>query len=84
MLKYKIGKKAQIGPTLTWIFATLIIFSILAFFVFASIGLSKLKFIGVGELKSDLEKESLILEGKTNLAYELNSINKKIIEEAIK
>ena len=78
------NKRAQIGPTLTWVLATLLIAGILAFFVFASFGVSKLKAISVGELKSDLGEESSILKGKTDIAYELNSANKEIIEEGIK
>jgi hypothetical protein len=79
-----LNKKAQIGHTLTWVLATIIIIFVLLIFIFASAGLSKIKFIGVGELKSGLNEESSILEEKTNIAYELNNANKEIIKEAIK
>ncbi len=39
----KLNKKAQLGDTLTWIVATIIIFVILSFFIFGSSVLGKTK-----------------------------------------
>jgi hypothetical protein len=79
----KCNKRAQIGETITWVVATLIIVAILVIFVVISIALGKTKNlasnrnVNVGESSLDLIKT------KTEIAYTLNSQNKNKIEEWI-
>ncbi len=85
MLNYKkIDKKGQIGETMTWIVATLIIIGVMLLFLFFSLLMSKSKAINVGELKSDtvnvIEKSTV----KTSLAEKLNNQNKEIIDNVLK
>lgn len=86
MLNYrKIGKRAQVGETITWIVATLIIIGILLIFIWISILMSKVKVIGIGNLKTDLTKESVSLNVKTSLAHQIaNNKNKEIIDNILK
>jgi len=87
MLNYrKIGKKtrsAQVGETVTWIIATLIIIGILIIFLVVSSFMSKIKAIHVGDLGIDMKESNLVKE-KTFFAEQLNSQNKEIIENIIK
>jgi hypothetical protein len=79
-LRYNKNCKAQIGETLTWVIATLIIALILVLFVIASATLGKAKNLAsskkveIGDSKIDLIKT------KTEIAYTLNSQNKNKIE----
>jgi len=86
MLRYKLkNKKAQVGETMTWVFATPIIIAILIFFIILCILLSQFKAIVVGSVKTDLSKESAILNIKTSLANEItNGKNKEIIDNILK
>lgn len=83
MLRYNKNKKGQIGETLTWVFATLIIVLVLALFIIASTVLGKTKNLAsnrnvdIGDSKIDLIKT------KTEIAYTLNNQNKNEIEEWI-
>jgi hypothetical protein len=77
-------KKAQIGETLTWIVATLIIIVILFVFIFASVLMSKVKIIKMGDVETDL-KESNLLEKKTSFAHQIvNHKNEEIIIKILK
>jgi hypothetical protein len=87
ILSDKSNKKAQVGETLTWAIATIIILVVLILFIYASIGLAKTKKIGsesiiFGESGSSEENNWIIL--KNSLAFSLNDKNKEIIEEWIK
>ncbi len=86
MLNYrKIGKRAQIGETITWIIATLIIIGTLVVFIFFSVLMSKVKNIAIGDIKTDLTKESVSLNVKTSLAHQIaNNKNKEIIDNILK
>ncbi len=86
MLKYNNkNKKAQIGETLSWVVATLVIIGILLIFIYISVLMSKVKIISVGNVKTDLEKESQILNMKTSLSHKLvNNENKDIIDNLLK
>jgi len=84
MLKYKKSKKAQVGETVSWVIATLIIVGILIIFLFVSVLMSKAKFVRIGNVETDL-KESNLLKEKTSFAYQLtNYKNKDIIENILK
>jgi hypothetical protein len=79
------NKRGQVGESMTWIVATLIIFVLLMLFVYASSVLS-VKTLGAG-LKSKLfevEKEGDWIEIKNELAFELNDRNENSIRDWIK
>ncbi len=79
------SKKAQVGETTAWIIATLIIIGILIIFIYISVLMAKVKVINVGNLKSDLGKESQVLSMKTTLSHVLvNNKNKEIIDNILK
>ena len=79
------SKKAQIGETITWVFATLIIIGIVLIFIWISFLMSKSRFIGVGDVRTDLGKESEQLTTKTSIAEQLtNNENKSMIEDILK
>lgn len=86
MLNYrKISKRGQVGETITWLVATLIIVGILIIFIFFSVLMSKSKVIAIGDVKTDLTKESKSLDMKTFLAHQLaNNKNKEIIDNILK
>jgi len=85
MLRYKkIEKEAQIGETVSWIIATLIIIGILIIFILVSSLLSNSKIVRVGNVETDLKKTNLLTE-KTSFAHQLtNYKNKDIIENVLK
>jgi len=84
MLNYrKIGKKAQVGETITWVIATLIIIGILILFILISSLMSKSKAVRIGDVEADIKINNLLTE-KTSFAYQLtNSKNKDIIEDIL-
>lgn len=72
--------KAQIGETLTWVVATIVIIVILILAIYLSFAYSKTKDLGGGRLK--IERGDDLLEMKTSLAHELaNDKNKNAIDE---
>lgn len=82
MLKYK---KAQIGETLTWIVATILIIVILLIFVYIATALSPLKAITMKNLRVGFEEKIDLLEIKTSLAHFLTKEkNKDAIDDWIK
>jgi hypothetical protein len=81
ILKY--NKKAQIGETLTWVIATLIIALILVLFVIASSTLGKAKNL-TSSKKGEIENSKIdFIKTKTEMAYAINNQNKDKIEEWI-
>ena len=72
------NKKAQIGETMTWIVATLIIIVIMGIFIYASTLLAKTKSLGLPDLNLDGEKVDLI-EMKISLAYEKTPVEKRVV-----
>ncbi|MGY4884679.1 MAG: hypothetical protein ACP5NZ_03840 [Nanobdellota archaeon] len=76
MLKYK---KAQVGETVTWIIATLILIVILIVFIFISSTLAKTKSLKVN-LKADSEEKYDWINSKTDIAYSVNSASKNKIQ----
>ncbi len=83
MLRY--NRSGQVGETASWLIATLIIIGILIIFIYISVLMAKVKVIGIGNLESDLRKESQVLMMKTSLSHELaNDKNKEIIDNILK
>ncbi len=76
------SKRAQIGETVSWLVATLVIVGILILFIYISVLISKAKTIGIGDLQTDMSKESN-LQVKTNLAFSIESKNKNEINEIL-
>ena len=73
-------KKAQIGETMTWVVATLIIVFVLVSSVYFAILLGKTKSLSYSD-KSSIEES--FVEVEILKAYELNSENKIQIDEWI-
>jgi hypothetical protein len=85
MLRYrKIDKrkKAQVGETVTWVVATIVIIGILIIFLVVSSIMSKVKAVHMGDVKIDMKGSNLIKE-KTFLAEQLNNQNKEKIESVL-
>lgn len=78
----KCNKKAQVGETITWVVATIVIIGVMIIFLFISSLMAKLKSIGIGDLNPTLEKSNP-LTTKTSLAEQLNSQNKDTIENIL-
>lgn len=72
------NKKAQIGETITWVVATLIIIFILVSSVYIAILLGKTK--SIESFDSKKTEDVSLTELQTLQAYELNSENKIQIE----
>lgn len=72
------NKKAQVGETITWIIATIILIGILIVFLFISVSLSKLKSFKA-DIKVNSEESVDWIELKTEMAYSINSENKNRI-----
>ncbi len=83
MLRFR-NKKAQIGATMTWIIATLVIVGILLIFIYISVLMSKTKAVSIGDLKADSD-EADALALKTSFAHQLaGNKNKEVIDNFIK
>ncbi len=79
------NKRAQIGATMTWIIATLVIVGILLIFIYISVLMSKTKAVDAGELKADSEYKADILSLKTSFAHQLaGNKDKELINNFIK
>ena len=72
------NKKAQVGETVTWIIATIILIAILIVFLFISVSLSKLKMFKA-DIKVNSEDSVDWMGLKTEMAYSINSENKNRI-----
>jgi hypothetical protein len=78
-------RSGQIGETVTWFVAALIILMVVIIFVFLSFLMSKTKAINVGDVRTDLGKNSDQLTMKTSIAEQLsNNENKQEIEDILK
>jgi hypothetical protein len=87
MLNYKNKNKGQVGQTVFWLIATLVIVVTLIIFIIVSISMSTIKDIKLllsSNVKSDLNGQSQIFIQKTILAEELNDANQAQIEEILK
>jgi hypothetical protein len=78
------NKKAQVGETLTWIVATLVIIGTLLIFIYFSIALAKAKSVTSGEVKTQIKQISTEridwLESKNQMAFSRNQNNRDKIE----
>jgi hypothetical protein len=83
MPNFKFNKRGEVGETLTWVFATLIIIFVIIFFVALSLLMSKFKTINAGDVQTDLGKNSEQLAVKTSIAEQLNNQNKQEIENIL-
>jgi len=80
----KIGKKGQVGETVSWIIATIIIIGILLIFIWISFLMSKVKIVKVGDVETDI-KESNLLKEKTSFAHQIAGYrDKEIIDNILK
>ena len=81
------NRSAQVGQTVFWLIATLVVIVTLILFIVVSISMSTVKNLNPfssSALTSDLKGESQILMKKNFLAEELNNLNKDQIEVALK
>lgn len=80
----KRNKKAQVGETLTWIVATLVIIGTLLIFIYASIALAKVKSVNSGEVKTQIKQISTEdidwIASKNQMAFSRNQENGNKIE----
>ncbi len=76
------NRKAQVGESITWVVATIILIIVLIIFIYASIALAKTKSLKLN-VKEDSEDSADWINSKTQIAYSINSNNKNKIEEWI-
>ncbi len=76
------SRSAQVGETITWIIATLVIIGILLLFIFFSSLMSKVKAIRVGNLETDVKVTNLLTE-KTSFANQLSNYKDKELVDSI-
>lgn len=74
-----INKKGQIGETITWAIATIVLIVILIIFIYASVALSKVKTIK-SETKANSADSADWINTKTQMAYSVSSANKNKIQ----
>lgn len=80
------NKKAQVGETTTWIVVTVIIVILLLIFVYVSSTIAKAKSIERFAESIDFSGQEINanwIKDKSEFAFDINSDNKKIIEEWI-
>ncbi len=81
MLKFN---KGQIGATISWVIATVIIIGILIIFIYLSILISKTKIIQTINLQFDVVGKSELLAQKTSFSHQLSgNLNKEIIDKIL-
>jgi len=76
------NKKGQIGESITWVVATIILIVILIVFIYSSIALAKIKSIKP-DVSVDSEDSLDWVNSKTQMAYSINNMNKNKIEKWI-
>jgi len=76
-----LNKKAQVGESITWVVATIIVIVLLLIFIYASILLSKTKSLESGKENSEYSFDWI--NSKTQIAYSINDKNKDKIEDWI-
>lgn len=75
MLNYN-NKRGQVGESISWVVATIILIVILIVFIYLSVLLSKTKSISISIKDSSVDW----ITAKTQFAYSLNSVNKNKID----
>ncbi|GBE19806.1 hypothetical protein BMS3Abin17_00535 [archaeon BMS3Abin17] len=79
------NKKAQIGETMTWVVATIIVIVTLIIFIYASTLLGKTSEITRENYNVEVDKQADWINTKTSLAHEVaNNKNKEVIDNWIK
>jgi flagellar biosynthesis protein FlhB len=73
------NKRGQVGESVTWIIATIVLIGILMIFIFISVALSKTKSLEVG-LKEGAEDSADWINSKTQMAYSISASNKNKIQ----
>jgi uncharacterized protein (UPF0333 family) len=76
------NKRGQIGESITWVVATIILIVILIVFIYASIVLSKTKSLKF-DIKANSEDSVDWINYKTQMAYSISTDNKNKIEQWI-
>lgn len=76
------NRRAQVGESVTWVVATIILIIMLIVFIYASILLSKIKYLKF-DIKTSSQSSVDWINSKTQIAYSINSNNKNKIEEWI-
>lgn len=74
MSRYKnnlFSKKGQVGQTVSWIIATVVIIVILIAFIYISVLVSKTKAIGLLGMQSDVAEKPELLIQKTSFSHQL-------------
>ena len=80
------NRKGQVGVTISWVIATIVIIGVLIIFIYISILMSKVKMINIGNLEIYCsEKKTELLAEKTSLAHQLaNNRNKELIDNLLR
>lgn len=73
------NKKAQIGETMTWVIATIIIVVIMSIFIYTSTLLAKTKSVNLPDIKIGEKKETDLIPMKISFAYEKTPLEKREI-----
>jgi len=76
------NKRAQVGESITWVVATIILVIVLIIFVYVASALAKVKEIKLTD-SENLENSANWIDAKNQIAYSINSNNKMWIEEWI-
>lgn len=78
------SNKGQVGETMSWVVATLIIIGILIAFIYISVLMADLKKISLNDIHTESEQEVNILSEKTALAHTLaDNKNKQQIDQIL-
>lgn len=84
-LKSLKDKKGQVGETVSWVVATIIIVAILLIFIWISILMAKAKNFSTGDVQTDSGTKVDLLAQKTAMANQLdNNQNKEMIDNILK
>lgn len=73
------NKRGQVGESITWIVATIVLIVLLIIFIYASIALSKVKSLKTN-IKPDSSSSVDWINSKTQIAYSIDSSNKNKIQ----
>jgi uncharacterized protein YpmB len=76
------NKKAQVGESITWVIATIILIILLIISIYASIALASTKSLKFNT-NTDSEQAVDWISYKTQMAYSINNNNKNKIEDWI-
>jgi uncharacterized membrane protein len=73
------NKRGQVGETITWVLATILLVVILIIFIYAAIAMAKVKYLN---LSTKLTSGSSVdwINSKTQMAYSISSTNKNKIQ----